>query len=147
METWFRDALQARVRDVCARLHRRLDALDRSRGQVARRAVELISEMVSGNDGASRTKPADGRLNILARALAAERDEMQRHYDNAHPAQWQIAACDDKHQEELAKLTHRFEQIVNTDIPDCLKVLNRASDGCSSLRRTAQRQPTHGGES
>jgi hypothetical protein len=124
-----------------------MDALDRSRGQVARRAMGLISEIVSGGDGASRTKPAAGRLDILARALAAERDAMQRQYGNVYPAPWQVAACDERHREELAQLTHRYERIVNTDIPDCLKVLNRASDGCSSLRRTVQRQPPHGGES
>ena len=139
METWFRDALQARIRDACARLHRRLDALDRSRGQVARRAMELISGVVSGGGDACPATPVDGRLVVLARALAAERDAMQRQYGNAYPAPWQIAACDDRHREELTELARRYERIVNTDIPDCLKVLNRASDGCSSMQRLVHR--------
>ena len=134
METWFRDALQSRLRDDLERLRRSLDDLERLRARVAQRAIAVLSSesmtaaCAVGTAGAGSVLGKE--VNALRQMLLGGRDKMKRRYRLLCPSDAQAALCVDDLRRLRFELSERHDRIVGSEIDQCLKVLDRAASRC-----------------
>ena len=138
MEKWFRDALQAGVRDDLLRTQRSLDDLERLRMQVTQRSVAILSGsgVVDADPG---TCPALGqRVRALRQALMQESEQLKRRYRLLYPTEARIAQCDEELRSRVTEVGDRYARLMNADIPQCMAVLDRAA------RRFEDRRDSHG---